>query len=84
MVGDNTVASQLLAASTSTFWIYATVTKDVEGTAALDCPGKVVGMLLLFAKKALIVVNFDISHHFTCSHLAIAILNSLHDIHGAG
>ena len=77
-VADNTVASWLLAAGTSTLWISNNVTKDADS----DCSGTIVGTLLLFTftKKASIVVNFyvDISHLFI--RLAGSILNSPHDI----
>ena len=58
MVGDNTVATQLLAAGTSTLWISTNVTKDAD----LDCSRTIAGTLLLlkFTKKASIVVNFDV------------------------
>ena len=81
-LGDNTVATRLLGPGTSTLWIYATITKDVEGTAALDCSGIDAGTLLLFAfvKNASIVVNFDILNLFTRSCLADAFLNSSHNI----
>ena len=58
MVGDNTVASWLLAAGTSTLWISTNVTKDADS----DCSGTIVGTLLLFTftKKVSTVVNFDV------------------------
>ena len=73
------------AAGTSTSCISATVTKDVEGTTALDYSGTIAGTLLLFmfTKKASIVVNFDVDiscHLFARSRLIGAILNSPHDI----
>ena len=57
-MGDNTVASRLLAAGTSTLWISTNVTKDADS----HCSGTMVGTLLLFAftKKASTVVNFDV------------------------
>ena len=60
-MGNNTVASQLLVAGTSTLWISTTITKHVEGTAASDCSETVAGTLLLFmfTKKALMAMNFD-------------------------
>ena len=42
MVGDNTVASLLLAAGTSTLWISTNVTKDADS----NCSGTIVGTLL--------------------------------------
>ena len=76
-MGDNTVASRLLAAGALT-WISTSVTKNADS----DCSGTIAGMLLLFTfmKKASIVVNFDvdISHLFT--RLTGAILNSPYDI----
>ena len=58
MVGDNTVATRLLAADTSTLLIFTNVTKDADSY----CSGTIAGTLLLFKfmKKASIVVNFDI------------------------
>ena len=47
-VGENIVASWFSGPGTSTLWISDTVTKDMEGTAALDCSGTVAGTLLLF------------------------------------
>ena len=77
-MGDNTVASQLRAAGTSTLWISTNVTKDADS----DCSWTIAGKLLLFTftKKAAIVMNcdVDISHFFT--RMAGAILNSPHDI----
>ena len=81
-VGDNTVASRLLAVGTSILWISTNVTKDADS----DCSWSIAENLLLFTftKKALIVVNFDIniSHLFT--RMAGAILNSPHDIRVTG
>ena len=58
MVGDNTVATWLLVAGTSTLWISTNITKDANS----DCSGTIAGTLLLlkFTKKASIVVNFDV------------------------
>ena len=59
-MGDNTVASRLLAVGTSTLWISTNVTKDADS----DCSGTIVGMLLLFTftKKASTVVNSDVDN----------------------
>ena len=75
---DNTLASRLLAAGTSTLWISTNVTKDAD----LDCLGTIAGTLLLFmfTNKASIVVNFDVDILHLFTHLADAILNSPHDI----
>ena len=81
-MGDNTVASRLLAAGTSKLWISTNVTKDAD----TDCAGTIAGTLLLFTftKKASIVVNTDvgISHLFNC--FAGAIWNLPHDIRVTG
>ena len=57
-VGDNTVASRLLAAGISTLWISTNVTKYADS----DCSGTIVGTLLLFTftKNASTAVNYDI------------------------
>ena len=77
-VGDNIVASQLLAAGTSTLWIFTNVTKDADS----DCSGTITGTLLLFmlTNKASIVMNFDvdISHLFSCLVAGLFDLN--HDL----
>ena len=81
-MGDSTVASWLLAAVTSTFWISASVTKDADS----DCSGTNAGTLLLFTfmKKASIVVNLDVDILHLFSRLAGAILNSPYDIRVTG
>ena len=79
-----TIRFRLLAAGTSTLWISTNVAKDADS----DCSRTIAETLLLFTftKKALIFVNFDVdvSHLFTHSRLAGAILNSLYDIRVTG
>ena len=42
VVGDSTVATQLIAAGTSTLWVSTNVTKDADS----DCSGTITGTLL--------------------------------------
>ena len=73
-VGDNTLASRLLATGTSTLWISTYVAKHAD----VDCLWTISGKLLLFTftKKASIVVNSDVDVSQLFTHLAGANLTS--------